>query len=421
MFGHGTTSWDNLIYDQVLRLNSRTPSDRILIVAIDDPSLSALGAWPWPRSLHARLLNRLTSVGVAGVAYDVFFVEPDPAGGDAAFSQALKASGRTVLPILALSPGEDGRAVKIVQPLQPLASVAAALAHVNLVTDADGVARRYSKIEGWQGTCWPHLMTSLLTVAHQAVHSGDDCAPLRVASHHGDALLASQPQLIPFAGPPGRFRTLSAVDVINGEAPVELLKGRLILVGATAAGLGDRHMTAGSSEKGAMPGVEIQANILDASLQGVRLVSLPAWIVALASLAPVSAFMASLLLVRPSANMLVGLCLLAAVFVVSAALFPFGVWLPPVPAAAGLLLAYPLWSWRRLAAASDYLHEEISKFAPPTYASRPALPDDTLGRQVSALSRATDHLRDIMRLFEDALQSLPDATILGSGLTTATR
>ncbi len=56
-----------------------------MIVAIDDASLAALGRWPWPRTLHAALLERLREAGVRGVALDVIFTEPE--ADDAAATQ----------------------------------------------------------------------------------------------------------------------------------------------------------------------------------------------------------------------------------------------------------------------------------------------------------------------------------------------
>ncbi len=411
-FSGFTLGGDNLIYDQLSRMHGREPSDRIVVVAFDDPSLAALGGWPWSRAVHARLLDRLTAAKVAGVAYDVLFVDPDPKGGDAIFAAALKRSGRTVLPVLTLAPGDNGRAVKIVKPVESLASTAARLGHVNLVVDNDGVARRISDVEAADGVCWPHLTLELMLTAGQDVGHAADCAPFADISSHVDALIASPAHLIPFAGPPGRFRTVSAVDVIRGEAPSELLKGRMVLVGATASGMGDRHMTTVSGRKGAMPGVEIQANILDAFLQRAHIAFFPTWAVALLSLIPVSAFMASLLAFHPSTNLFVGAGLLATTFLGSTGMLLCGIWIPPLAAIGGLVLAYPLWSWRRLAAASDYLQEEIARFDLPANIVAASLPTDTLSRQVTVLSRAADHLRDLKRFLEDALQSLPDAAVL---------
>ena len=48
------------------------------IVAIDEDSLQRLGSWPWPRALHAALIDRLRAAGARAIAYDVLFVEPSP-------------------------------------------------------------------------------------------------------------------------------------------------------------------------------------------------------------------------------------------------------------------------------------------------------------------------------------------------------
>ncbi len=404
-------SGDNLIYDQLARLARRTPSDRILIVAIDDASLAALGPWPWPRRLHARLIQRLGQSGAAGVADDALFVDPDPQGGDQALAAAMRQNGRVVLPVLTAAPGENGRAVVVTPPIPPLAKAAAALGHVDLPIDADGVARRFSPAEAAYGVCRPSLAVVLLSVAGQPGPK-TDCPALKAASQTVNGLLASPPRLIPFAGPPGTFRTAPAAEVLNGALPEDWIRGRLVLIGATAAGLGDRHMTATSGGRGAMAGVEIQANILDAALRKIALAPAPRWLLALLSLVPVTLFMAALLRLRPSANMLVGLGLAIGVLAISGLAFFCGVWLAPCAALAGLLLAYPLWSWRRLSAASAYLGDEIARFEALPTAPRLRAPSDILERQVDALARAADHLRTLSMQMADALQSLPDAALL---------
>jgi CHASE2 domain-containing sensor protein len=71
----GTAGFDNLLYDQ-LGAASRPPADKgILLVTIDDPSLSALGKWPWDRSVHARLIEKLQSQNPGSIAFDVLLSE----------------------------------------------------------------------------------------------------------------------------------------------------------------------------------------------------------------------------------------------------------------------------------------------------------------------------------------------------------
>lgn len=77
--------------------------------------------------------------------------------------------------------------------------------------------------------------------------------------------------LINYLGPPGTFPLVSAADVLTGAVPPEMLKDRLVLVGATAVGIYDLRVTPFSA---ITPGIEIQATVIDNLLSG-RFVRLP--------------------------------------------------------------------------------------------------------------------------------------------------
>ncbi|MGD8421737.1 MAG: CHASE2 domain-containing protein, partial [Gammaproteobacteria bacterium] len=69
-------SLERSFYDWGVRSTDRTPSDKIAIIAIDDESIDNLGRWPWPRDLHAELINRLSEGGAKVIGQTVFFLEP---------------------------------------------------------------------------------------------------------------------------------------------------------------------------------------------------------------------------------------------------------------------------------------------------------------------------------------------------------
>ena len=70
---------NNPLYDSLRRLTPLPVDPRILLVTIDDASLKKLGQWPWPRSLHADLIDRLSAAQPAGILFDVIFSDPaDP-------------------------------------------------------------------------------------------------------------------------------------------------------------------------------------------------------------------------------------------------------------------------------------------------------------------------------------------------------
>ena len=69
-------SLERSFYDWGVRSTDRLPSDKIAVIAIDDESIDNLGRWPWPRDLHAELINRLSAGGAKVIGQTVFFLEP---------------------------------------------------------------------------------------------------------------------------------------------------------------------------------------------------------------------------------------------------------------------------------------------------------------------------------------------------------
>ena len=55
---------------------SRQPSDRIAIIAIDDQSIANIGRWPWPRDVHADLIDKLAAAKAKTIVHTAFFFEP---------------------------------------------------------------------------------------------------------------------------------------------------------------------------------------------------------------------------------------------------------------------------------------------------------------------------------------------------------
>lgn len=91
---------DQILYDRAVALTGRDISPDIVIVAIDDSSIDALGRWPWRRAVHAALLDRLQ--GARAVGLDLIFAEPDTTypGDDVILADSIRRNGRTVLPVV---------------------------------------------------------------------------------------------------------------------------------------------------------------------------------------------------------------------------------------------------------------------------------------------------------------------------------
>lgn len=411
VLGGGAERANNLFYDAMIRLDGRPADERIVIVAIDDRSLAELGQWPWDRDVHAEMVGRLSAARPRAVAYDVLFTESAP--GDDQLAAALAKSGLVSLPELIDGEGENGSPWRSRPPVARLTGSATALGHVNLTIDADGVIRRAPLFMRSGDRIWPHLMLRL------AAREGR--APPRPRGGARDELVAIDAEMIAYPGTPGRYRTISFVDLLRGETPPAFLEGRLVLVGVTAAGLGDRYATPAAPHGELSPGVEIQAALLQTLLEGGGPRPVPGGLIAALSLAPLLALAAGFLFFRPLTNMLAGAGLVLAILAGSYVAFQiFRLWTPPAAAITGLLIAYPLWSWRRLAVASAYLQSELRAFErderlPSTEIFKPSEPHssgDVLARQVEAFQASLKQLRNLDRFITETLRGLPDATVV---------
>jgi CHASE2 domain-containing sensor protein/signal transduction histidine kinase len=391
---------DNQIYDRLIRWRAPPVDPRIIIVAIDDDSLKELGAWPWPRRLHAGLIDRLKQDGAALVAYDVLFIEPTP--DDAALGRAAAAGPPLLVPMLFQAPGTNGAAVDAIPPIAALRAHAA-IGHVNLATDPDGLVRHIALSEA-AGV--PAPVPHLMELAYRRI------------TGHPSALFQGDgtPVLLPYARSMGAFPTVPFAAVLSGQVPADFLRGKVVLVGATATGAGDRYPTP-LPGGGAMPGVELQANLLSAMLGGrmIRAVS-PGWLTLL-SVLPVLGLMVGFWRWRPARALTCSLAtMLLVVAGAAAGLLLAGWWAPPGAALAGLLLAYPLWGWRRLQATSDYISAELARFAAeqdlPIPRRERLIPADVVGEQTLQLASAIDRIRDIRRFAADTIEHLPDAVLV---------
>lgn len=423
--GQALVRLDRQINDVASGLWRRAPHDDIVIVAIDDKSITAIGRWPWRRALHATAVEQIAAQSPRAIGIDVLFTEADrehPAD-DALLASTLRRAGSVVLPVMLQSQGGEARSV---QPLGGLARSAAALGHVHLAIDADGVTRGVFLREGPLGHPWPHFSAALVSTAGDQALLASRGPPRRTPPERarddqtGDVLdwLRDDPELIPFAEGPGRFHTVSFIDVLRGEVPADTFTGRYVLVGATAAGLGDRHATPGMRGSLLTPGVEMLAQVLDGLLSRTRLVAASRAQDLAANLSPVALALLGLLWFEPLSALLL-LATLAAGLLGWAAWSPLGLGLQFTPAAGlcGLALIYPLWSWRRLSGAAGYLGVELARLQrepsplprPPAPQARPA--GDFLDRRIDAVRSAAKQLRDLHRFVSDSLDQLPDPAL----------
>lgn len=232
-------------YDARLQLRGAHPSDRLAIVAIDDATLNAPGQhWPLRRSLHARAIDRLRRAGAERIVYDVQFTEPSAHPRDD--MMLLRAVARAPGTVLATGESDGRGRTKVLGGDRRLRRIGATAAAANLPAHGGGVIRRYvAEVNG------------LPSIA------------ARIAPTRGG--------LIDFRGPAGTFPTYSFGALLDGKVPDDALRGRIVVVGATAATLQDLHPTAAGGDR-LMSGPEIQANAIWTALHGSPLRPAPGWI-----------------------------------------------------------------------------------------------------------------------------------------------
>lgn len=412
---------DRMLQDNE-RAHVRQPmSDEIVIVAIDDKSLEAIGRWPWRRALHAEVLRRIAAGQPRCIGLDVLMSESDTQypGDDAVLANGIADSGCVVLPMALQQVRGSDRMPSELLPMPLLARAATALGHSHLSIDEDGVVRSVYIREGFQGRSWPHFALALQQAA-EAYATGQPLPPAP------DPVGAARPseggwqrtghEVITFTRGSPPFTTVSYVDVLHGLVPASTFHNRFVLVGGTSSGLGDLYATSAPSTTGLTPGVEIFASVLQGLVHDRTVVEATPWQNLAFNLIPLFIALLGLLWLRPVGVVVLIGTMLALRLGMHMARPLIGIQFMPASGFFGLLLVYPLWSLMRLTAAFRYLRwgtEQLNAAMDGLPAARPPLPSgDFLDRQMAATSAAGMRMRDLHRFVRDGIDHMPDPTMI---------
>ena len=294
---------DDAVYDIVLRsARTHSPAGRIVIVDIDERSLSSMGQWPWPRDLVARLIAGLRGMGASTIALDIVFAEADryasgrssDASPDETLAEALR-SGDVILGYgLTFETRGTGRGACVLHPvtlpvlwpreetgstpyfhatgcvcsLPMLATAAGMSGFLNAAPDADGILRRVPLVIELDGQVYPSLALSAFLASTGAKDTALRVSNVNAAEltidHQGVPVDAKSSLLLRFRGKKRSFPYVSAADVLRGDVPREALRDKIAFVGTTA--LGTREVVATPLDT-LFAGVEVQATVADNLLQ----------------------------------------------------------------------------------------------------------------------------------------------------------
>lgn len=234
---------EDALTTQRVEFLSREPTRETVIVEIDAKSLAELRTWPWPRYYHAQLVRELSNAKVSMIAFDIDFSARSDSG-DKEFGAAIHDAGHVVLPIFAQRASSSGGDRSQILASRPDTAFSGAwVGGVNIFPDSDGTVREYPAATVIDG----HIQPSIATLVAEKDGLGD-----RIFQPDW----AIEAEQIP------RF---SFVDVMRGRVPAGELRGKRVLVGATAIELGDRYAV---PRYGVVPGVVVQALAAESLLQG---------------------------------------------------------------------------------------------------------------------------------------------------------
>lgn len=291
--------------------------DLVGIVDIDERSLLALGQWPWPRTVMADMVSKITGLGGTVIGFDVLFPEPDRSSpevaattfqglddatrerlrrlpsNDAVFADAIRAS-RVVLgqsgyrvsgaaaiarpaaqtPIATLGP--DPRAFLVDFPhllrnLPVLDEAARGHGLFSIGPEADGTVRRIPVVAVANQDVVPSLSLEMLRVATGAggiLIKTDTSGVRSVSVDDYEIPTDGKGRIWLHFSNPDLDKYISAIDLLQGRVPADRIAGKMVLIGTSAAGLLDLKVT---PIHPTLPGVELHAQFLESVLTGATL------------------------------------------------------------------------------------------------------------------------------------------------------
>src|SRR5882762_4915569 len=302
--------------------------DHIVLVVIDETSIARYGRFPWQRSLTARALDIISSAQPKAIGLDVLYSEPTVAADDTALADSIKHAGNIVVAaqLAEITDQSGAPSIRWLRPLPLIESAAAGVGHANVSTEADGEARELSlrKADDQAQALW--------SIAVETIRVGEGIRATSIRDVPGGVILGSRTipvepdspaphfasrdqnspvdtlrsdrMAIDYVGPPGSFshQTFSFTDVLDGKVSPQSFRGKYVLIGATAATLGDHvatpfvhaEGTAGQQHGELMPGVEVLANSINTILRSRFYRELPDWLVILLAALIATAVLGSL-------------------------------------------------------------------------------------------------------------------------------
>jgi PAS domain S-box-containing protein len=367
--------------------------DDIAIVAIDEASLARFGRYPWRRNLTAQMLDQLAVAHPKAIALDVLFSETTNSADDSALGLAIAKAGNVVA-AAQLTRTESGQVVWL-RPLSSVEKATAGVGHVHVSTEADGVAGSFlvRQADNQGQAEWAMALETIRVgdgVNDQAIQElpggvsiggrtfpvQSETRTIEIESGRPRSTQRLRASWIPieYVGPAGSFApyTFGFGDVLDGKVPASAFRGKYVIVGATAAALGDRFISPFVHTEGSngqqygefVPGAEILANSLNTLLRERSYSETPDWIVATCAALVALLTLGGLSIAQGKQEVLrqVAMVILLGALILGLSYFAFTRWLifPPIVACSvSFVVAIPLVLLHRSLVASRELDVQI--------------------------------------------------------------
>ncbi len=412
-FGGWLSRFDLSLLDFANEISIQAPDERITLVEIDDRSLEQEGVWPWDREQHARLIERFEQAGARAIAFDILFLEPTRPQSDQAFASAMEKSGKVLIPFTFTHRPDAAEGIIPAYPEQSFLNAAAGIGHVAVHPDSDGVIRNFEIVVETEDGYFPHLAKSVADFVQPQTSAltGTNPNP-NVMPDPSDNAIA----YIPIHSR-GSYPTISASDVIQGNAPDAFMTDKVVIIGATAQGMGDRYGVPAYAGR-IMSGVELQANLIDALLNDRLIEPVNAFATIVILFIAVFCLFFSFWYFAPRHVLVIAFSLILVLLAFSLlSVILFDRWLPVAPALLAMVLAYPFWGWRRLSAISRQLERQAGQLLDNSSFKKEKNIEgfDIVARHFAMVKSLTGKIRADWIFLRGVLNASPDPMLVFDG------
>ena len=203
---------EHMIYSYLFQVRGEQSwDDRVALIEIDEPSLAAIGQFPWPRHYYTDLLNKLAPANSSVIAFDILFAEST--ADDAALAEAMANHGNVVL----ATAWDEQRGV--IGPNASFVVGAIVTGHIHYHADTGGITRTYrSKINGISALS----IVAVQNYAQNQISTTSDLDQTLWLNWRGNAELAPR---------------YSFIDILNGKVPASTFAKKIVFIGFTGVGL----------------------------------------------------------------------------------------------------------------------------------------------------------------------------------------